>query len=117
MISKELLSDVLSFSATPIKILGLRLFVYDDGKGKPYDNINIYELIHKCKEWLYDNGYECYSGPCIDDDDNKIYCADLYRMYGTKETYIVDEEFEADNELDAVIKACEFAINEMKDNK
>lgn len=124
-ISNELLSVVIGTLVTKIKY---ELTVYEDRLYYDTDNedvkrkfspsipyINIYELTFKLKEYLYNNGYESFSGPSIDDEGNKIYSCDLYRAFGTSETYIIKDEFVAETELEAVIKASEW-IKSDEDN-
>lgn len=56
MISKELLSEVLNLNITYIERCNnsiiYKISVYDRE-----EEVNIYELAYKCKEWAFDNGY------------------------------------------------------------
>ena len=69
-----------------------------------YRDINIYELAHKCKEWLVDNRqfvqidmYGKYMTKCI------IYC-----------NITKDENcFIGETEPEAIFQACEFILNEI----
>ena len=62
MISKELLSEVLKESVLYIRpyieddIIDENITIYECGKNT-YGIIDIYELAHKCKEWLE---YNCF---------------------------------------------------------
>ena len=61
MISKELLSGVLDVNVEYVELGSNRVeFYLKDPQlrgGGMYDDINIYELAHKCKEWALDNGF------------------------------------------------------------
>ena len=71
MISKELLSEVLGN-----KVESIILVEKYDGRigGRVNDlhitfedyveNINIYEIVHRCKEWAYNNGYDLITSNC-----------------------------------------------------
>ena len=55
-ISKELMGEILNLNITYIEhcnnSIVYKISVYDRE-----EEINIYELAHKCKEWAYENGY------------------------------------------------------------
>ena len=124
-ISNELLSVVIGTLVTKIRydiiVYEDRLYYDTDNEGVkrkfspsiPY--ISIYELTFKLKEYLYNNGYESFSGPAMNDVGKKFYSCDLYRAFGTSETYVIKDKFEAETELEAVIKACEW-IKSDEDN-
>ena len=62
MISKELLSEVLSLNVLAIlkTLNGEVYYLFDESCGNLVSRetkINIYELAHKCKEWAWDRGY------------------------------------------------------------
>ena len=56
MISKELLSEVLGFEVYEYYIQSVSL-TCAKVNGSSLTTINVYELAHKCKEWLYSKGY------------------------------------------------------------
>ena len=58
LISKELLSKVLNRNILKIKIFSNCVGYFYDEK---YDEINIFELAHKCKEWALNKNYEIWS--------------------------------------------------------
>lgn len=94
MISKELLEEVLNAKVDDFEVRSDRV-VYDhytDG----YEEINIYELAHKCKEW----GYSIY-GYFISSFINGC-CARAYIF--TKEKVKIDK-FYADTEPEAIFQA------------
>ena len=63
MISKELLSEVLSAKVEKFYIDGtvLKYYASVDLIIGISQSINIYELAHKCKEWAYNKGYVIFS--------------------------------------------------------
>ncbi len=105
-INKDLLQQILGFKIDYIIETNPNYISIHSEMGG--ESFNRHLLTFKAKEYLYSQEYEAFSGPMIDDNDEKIYICELYRMYGTKETYIIDEVFEAEDELQAVLKACEW---------
>lgn len=108
MISKELLSEVLSNNVKGLKSFGMSadesnlILQFNDMD----DVINIYELAHKCKEWAYNNGYSIVSG--IDTIGNNI-------CYAMKITgYSQDYYYEQSESYDDVFKACEYILEQNK---
>ena len=58
MISKELLSNVLNKNVSYFVVRQNEItYTYDDCD----EDLNIYELAHKCKEWAYANNYNIES--------------------------------------------------------
>lgn len=112
-ISKELLSEVYNFEVKDFVQLGTDDVIYEvrfNGlkNGTNYNIINIYELAHKCKGWALSKDYKLVSlsRECF--------------LYDTQELYDVSEQlnqwsewFEADSEIEAIIKACEWIIKEI----
>ena len=109
-ISKELLSEVLKLDAKPYNIdtKGRTLYysVYEDRyECDILDNeINIYELAHKCKEFALSIGYELRSW------DKRCEIIELSRKY-----YIDVPTAKADTELEVIFKACEWLLENKKD--
>ena len=115
IISKELLSDVLKLDAEPYNIesKGNTLYysVYEDRyECDILDNeINIYELSHKCKEWALVKGWGLSSG--ISDHITKVrFCT------ATNDCFNTHKCFNDDTELEAIFKACQWIL-ENKDKK
>ena len=106
--SKELLSEVLHQNITAFSIKGNTLFYqctdYFD------DCINIYELVHRCKEWAWSKSYASNSIIFVDFESNKVYLCAIT---------IADElnwkKFEADTEHEAIFKACEWILKATHD--
>lgn len=98
LISKELLSKVLNRNILKIKIFSNCVGYFYDEK---YDEINIFELAHKCKEWLIeqtDNDIEIRSNKDVS----------IVSVYIKEEA---DFHFEyADMEIEAIFKACEWIL-------
>lgn len=76
-----------------------------NGLHSPY-NINIYELAHKCKEWALSKGYYLHSHI---KEDNECWCI-------VKSLDNITRQFscEMDTESEAIIKACEWILKEIK---
>lgn len=98
-INNELISEVFECNCTYSKIIDNEL-VYE-AFGVSY--INIYEFAFKCKEWAYEKNYELRSW--------KGYCACVYLLdgYGFNQ-----KDYTANTEIEAIIKACEWILKEVK---
>ena len=106
-ISKELLSEVLNE-----EVLSIRPYIDNDPfyknvfmwecRKNTYDTINIYELAHKCKEWLKSNVSNANSGF---DNGHRNFCH--------IENYNIQDRFYADTEVEAIFKACEWILKEI----
>lgn len=117
MISKELLSEVLGKT---VDIVYTKDHVGNDFKtfirpryGDFLDEINIYELAHKCKEWAYKQkqSYRVTSGFTNLPDYDYEAIIENPTSTGTKR-----EIFEADSEPEAVFQACQYIL-ENKDKQ
>ena len=64
--------------------------------------INIYELAHKCKEWAFKDEYSCMSRPRLFGG----WICELMSDYGVEDT-----QFDAGTEPEAVIKACQWILD------
>lgn len=113
MISKELLSEVLRepiYAEPYIKcdeLFWVRFYLpnVDDGIEQEV-SINIYELAYKCKEWALGKDFVLYSGST---HRIKGYRCDIYTKDGD-----VDEDFVGDTEPEAIFKACEWIMEQIK---
>lgn len=123
MISKELLSEVLNITAVCDDISNIELtantitFIedyWDEDEGSGFyrsHSINIYELAHKCKEWANKQGYKkVYSGIYESTDQGSMYICIL----DSNDTNCKD--FWADTEVEAIFKACEWILTNVKTN-
>ena len=114
MISEELLSEVLSLpiSQEPIieNMKSNSIEYYVDEYNNDYPKyINIYELMHKCKEWassLDSNEYWLQSW--IEQSPTLAVCEVDYQSD--------NKGFTANTEPDVVFKACEWIMNKEKNN-
>jgi len=123
MISKKLLSEVLNIKVYSIKTKeDGALYIPNNCIGFEWDNngykelsgiISIYELIYKCKEWAWKQGYLISTMKT----QNSGYCSQLFYMDNNKvsdEIYGEDGhikdfvEFNKDENSD--IKACEWIL-------
>ncbi len=114
MISSELLSEVLGIKATPteicengkITINGKTIkkgksLIFVFGQSDVISNINIYELMHLCKEWVEKQDktqYSVFSAPKI------AYITSMFDLSGNNN----DKWFDANSEIDAVFKATQW---------
>ena len=100
--SKELLSAVLGIDVNEVKGIEANTpicgCVHSDGW---YDEINIYELAHKCKEWAKKKEYWAISGY-----DEGYFCM-LHDMPDNR-------FFNASTEIEAIFKACEYIMEQTK---
>lgn len=82
--------------------------------------INIHELAHKCKEWAIKQGYSLHS--CIHDDGSyeRYYsiCDILKPLYDSSCLFdTLLKTTEANTELEAIFKACQWILDNKKENK
>ena len=104
MISKELMSEVLNLNITYIErcnnSIVYKISVYDRE-----EEVNIYELAHKCKEWAFIRGYK------IESKINEDSC----QSHTIKRSYLCDEDwaicFCCETEPEAIFKACQWVLN------
>ena len=101
MISKELLSEVLNLNITYIERCNnsiiYKISVYDRE-----EEVNIYELAHKCKEWAYNKGYII-----------KTDIAGEWELYNFKNGGIFDTQ-NSSSEQQAVFDACQYILDKDK---
>lgn len=115
MISKELLSEVLGFHIEYVPVQS-----YNHGEvifNKHVDfmkreTINMHELAHKCKEWARDNDHHITSGNRTDGTTRyDVMCA--HKDCDIEELdYFFSGIF--DTEPEAIFKACEWILNQGK---
>ena len=128
MISKELLSEVMSIKIEDIvdlKMFGKDLKYYEkcllksccDGRlSKHKDSIcksiNIYELAHKCKEWAIKQHKIDLITLELDKNEKTINCSILYgEIHPNMKMYY----FNADTEIEAIFKACQWILDSKKE--
>lgn len=103
MISKTLLTVVLGKTIIKLKLKNNKI-VYVGGNTQKRKKINIYELAHKCKEWAFKNNRELYSS-----SRGHCYISNLNR---NNPSNIIDHY--AETEIEAIIKACEYILQQIK---
>ena len=106
MISKELLSEVLGVYVRDGWYFDCEILIYTYDKILGLDEnyhaeINIYELVHKCKEWAYTNHEAVIN----------IFQKTSYNPYTAK---LEGKVFQSDTEPEAVFKACEWVLKKMR---
>lgn len=129
-ISKELLSEVLNEKVEVVDIktsiddytIPTNEIRYYPALSTGYKSINIYELAFKnLKQWAISKGYQIISGlsdePAYRKQDERTYAKllwyegdDIHREY--KDMY-----FMANTEVEAVIKASEYVLKEINENR
>ncbi len=139
-ISKELLSEVLEEDVRlgvyttvdsdedeliqhimKIEIYGNKIYYWryykewNDGHTMVSCQINIYELSFRLKEWAFTQGYELRSGRDIDVKEELCYFCE-YKQERQLD-YTNGDYFLADNELDSVIKTCEWILKEINEKQ
>lgn len=116
-ISRELLSEVLELKRIDeIYIEDNILYFCELNKG-----INTYELAHKCKEWAMSKGYQIISGlsdePAYRPKDERAYSKVLWYEGDDIHREYKDMYFMANTEVKAVIKASEYILKELNENR
>lgn len=110
MISKELLSEVFNRKVRTLTIVDNKIYfqyedVYYGGiSGIDDEEINIYELAYKCKEWAYNQGYTI-------DIYNKSDGLFIEISKNTIGTYLYKSLlFDLKNEQSELFKACQWIL-------
>ena len=108
-LSTELASSVLGLNVVYIESCEHRdgiIGIWTDMNTKPIEEINIYEFAYKCKEWAYTQGYILKSeiNGCLVCDRNTFMGSDT-------------EWFNGISEIETIIKACEWILNNEKNPK
>ena len=121
-ISKELLSAIfcrkicyVESDGNTIKAKGQKLKGYgtiDVFHG--IDEINIYELAHKCKEWAATKGYILFSKTRLSSSLASCYF-DIMGIHDYEDDF--HNDFRAETEPDAIFKACQWILENYKENK
>ncbi len=105
MITKELLSAVLNVDVTIPSHEDENTLCYSTKTYKyTGNNINIYELAHKCKEWLL-HKYEI----TLETNINKTNCVAIARKDDWFDVY------NADTEPKVIFKACQWILEQHKE--
>lgn len=125
MISKELLSEVLGFGV--YQSIRKDEYAYNDIKLNIintellYDYVNIYELAHKCKEWANYYGFFLYPARAFEYTFVQYGCAIMKPKYNAGSfagLFGVDRyderDYLAETEVEAIIKASEWILKEIK---
>lgn len=124
-ISKELLSEVLKSQVEIIDIgeckCMIRNSIYFDNEqmgiayrylygNKETRFMSIYEFAFKCKEWAKNKEYIIHSSPT-----QKIEHTAIVQSFDFNKFYYGENQFYALTEVEAIIKACEWILKEIKD--
>ena len=102
--SKELLIKVIGYkNPHPLEIEDSKLYLYKEA-GENITTINIYELGHKCKDYIIRNNYSLH----ITHDTGGLDCRVIIYKKSVK------EYFHENTELESIFKACEWVLKETK---
>lgn len=107
MISKELLSEVTNIPISALKSIRYGNSLMEITKTNDrWEEINIYELAHKCKEWDFNKGgIDITSGKRLGLDGWE--CLVFVGV-------IPCDCYEADTEHEAIFKACEWILKDKR---
>ena len=110
-ISKELASSVLGLNVVYTESCEHRdgiIGIWTDMDTKPIEEINIYEFAFKCKVWAF-NEYKIYlSSELGEDSEVSLFWTANFKIKNENKSFYGDTEFEA------IIKACEFILNDKR---
>ena len=112
-ISKELASSVLGINVAYTEICEHRdiIGIWTDMNTKPIKEINLYEFAYKCKVWVF-NKYKIYlSSELGEDSEVSLFWTANFRI--KKE----NKSFYGDTEIEAIIKACNWLLEQSKCQK
>ena len=113
-ISTELASSVLGLNVVYIESCEHRdgiIGIWTDMNTKPIEEINIYEFAYKCKVWVF-NKYKIYlSSELGEDSEVSLFWTANFKI--KKE----NKSFYGDTEIEAVIKASEYILKEINENR
>ena len=70
------------------------------------DELNIYELAHKCKEWAYKTHNKIISSEVSVEDWVSV----VAHFYGNLQVHI-EESFRGETEPEAIFKACQWILD------
>ena len=134
MISKELLSKVLE-NEVPYQVKVHKIIIKNNSLNYFYNSkdsggglfeaneyINIYELAHKCKEWALDNRWIISTMPMLTEKKWRNTSVRLSHFYSAGKDRYLDGTYhngriEADTEIEAIFKACQWILDKDKDSK
>ena len=121
-VSKELMSEVLNYEVDTFLGLNKNEIDYtccrDENEGYIDISINLYEFAFKCKEWAYTNKYRLSSGQHRLNTKQEHYINNQIASYFCSVYYITNDDsdiqIDANTEPEAIIKACEWILEQNK---
>lgn len=117
-ISKKLLSKVLRIADVVHVQKEGSCSIFISRANNPAYIVNIYEFAFKCKEWTMSKGYQIISGPSDEPayrpKDERAYAKVLWYEGDDIHREYKDMYFMANTEVEAVIKASEYVLKEIK---
>ena len=111
ILSVELASAVLGLNVAYIESCDHKdniIGIWTDMNAKPIKEISIYEFVHMCKEWAFNKGYP-FNVLCRHDYWDRCelkYDVDLYNHR---------KSFCSDIEVEAIINACNWILEDLKE--
>ena len=113
-ISVELASAVLGLNVVYIESCEHRdniIGIWTDMNAKPIKEISIYEFAYKCKVWVF-NKYKIYlSSELGEDSEVSLFWTANFKIKNK------NKSFYGDTEIEAVIKASEYILKEINENR
>lgn len=107
MISKELLTLILPYPQNQFVDFVKENDTYLKYGARVQDQINIYELAFRCKDWAKDKEYKIHSSPT-----QKIEWTAIAQNFDLNKFYYGQNQFYALTEPEAIFKACEWILKE-----
>jgi len=121
MISEELLREIVQPGCVRVKITKIErsvieyLYLHKNDKDAHYGYENIYELAHKCKEWLVEQDLFISIENVRNIDGTREWFVDIEHTDETNNTF--DQCFYAPTEVEAVFKVTEWVYQQLKEPK
>ena len=115
-ISTKLASTVLGKEVTKCSLINkarnsINISYFEDKEdfNTIYREWSIYEFAFKCKEWIFSKGYSQLSGK------DGIYEKGQGFVCSVGSTTLLIKDFYADTEIEAIIKACQWILEDLKE--
>ena len=123
-ISKELLENVLDFKIEKFQVIGTlkvtQIRIWKENNYSDFLNdycIDIHHFAFKCKEWAFKKGYEIHSNfrevVAIFKEVRKIENVGHFKRLPLLSWEEIEYERDTNTEVEAIIKACEWLLNEV----
>lgn len=109
--SKELINEVLSKEVEEERFIDSNSLTYVNSG--IYEDINIYEFAHMCKEWAFKQGYDLVCKRKYTLTRSTYYECNVEKLLNY--IFYFEEEFSSEqSEQEAIFKACEWIMEQIK---